>query len=233
MLGSIRGKLLEFEGLSALVECADGRGYEIEVPANLLAELKVGEPCFLYVHHVVREDAELLYGFSSKEARLLFREVLKVNGIGPRIAMALLSTFDLYSFVEVINQGRVNSLVAVPGVGKKTAERLVVEMKDRLDKLRLGAKLSANSSISAAAATAEANSSLLSSIEHGVSDKDDSDGAISKQQAAFNCDDAIAALVSLGYKENIAMSTVKTVYESGMTTEQIIVKALAQLSKHK
>lgn len=226
MIGSIRGKVLEFDGLSVLVEVNGGLGYDIEVPAGLLTELKVGEECFLYVHHMVREDAEQLYGFSSKEARLLFREVLKINGVGPRVAMALLSTFDLHSFIEVINQGRIASLTAAPGVGKKTAERIVVEMKDRLDKLRFNAKMAASaaasgskSSASASNIKAAADASLLDNL-----------GATASSDT-LKCEDAIAALMSLGYKENIAMSTVKSVFTPGMETEKIIVAALALLSK--
>ncbi len=226
MIGSIRGKVLEFDGLNVLIETSNGIGYDVEVPANLLAELKVGEEGFLYIHHVVREDAELLYGFTSKEARLLFREVIKINGVGPRVAMALLSTFDLHTFIEVINQGRIASLTAAPGVGKKTAERIVVEMKDRLDKLRFNAKLAASAaavgsknSTSAANIKATADASLLDNL--GAAETNDT----------FNCEDAIAALISLGYKENVAMSTVKSVFTSGMTTEQIIVQSLNALSK--
>lgn len=227
MIGSIRGKVLGFEGLSALIECPNGLGYEVEVPANVLGELQVGQECFLYTYHAIREDAEQLYGFTTKEARLLFREVIKINGVGPRVAMALLSTFDLPSFIEVINQGRIASLTAAPGVGKKTAERIVVEMKDRLDKLRFNAKFAQTAAStgkkSAAAAAnirATADVSLLENIDNGGASHD-----------TLNCEDAIAALLSLGYKENVAMSTVKSVFVSGMETEKIIVAALAALSK--
>lgn len=226
MIGSMRGKVLEFDGLSVLLEVNGGLGYEVEVPAGLLEELKVGEECFLYIHHIVREDAELLYGFSSKEARLLFREVIKINGVGPRVAMALLSTFDLLSFIEVINQGRISSLTAAPGVGKKTAERIVVEMKDRLDKLRFTAKLAASAAASGSKNSASA-SSIKATADASLLDK----LGASESADTLKCEDAIAALISLGYKENLAMATVKSVFTPGMETEKIIVAALAALSK--
>lgn len=219
MIGSIRGKLLGFEGLTALVEASSGVGYEVEIPANLLTAYTVGTECFFFIHHVVREDAELLYGFNSKESRLLFREIIKINGVGPRVAMALLSTFDLPSFIEVINQNRINALVAAPGVGKKTAERIIVEMKDRIDKLRLGEMLIANGTSTELAAGA-VNAKALEEATPKPS-----------ENGAFNCEQAVMALQSLGYKENQALATVKSVFEPGMNTEEIIVKALAALSK--
>ena len=111
MIGSLRGKLIGMEGLSALIEVNGGIGYEVEIPGNLLSSLKMNEECFLYIHHVVREDADLLYGFDSQESRLFFRELIKINGIGPRAAIALLSTMDLPTFIEVINAQRINALM--------------------------------------------------------------------------------------------------------------------------
>lgn len=209
MLGSIRGKLLGFEALTALIETGDGLGYEVEVPGSYLDQLAVGQECFLYLHHVVREDAQLLFGFHTKEERLLFREIIKLNGVGPRIAMALLSVFDLNSFVAVIKEERVNALVAVPGIGKKTAERIIIEMRDRISKLRIA-------------------ESVISSSQDVVTAPQADE---STQNDAFSCEDAIGALVSLGFKENQAMTTVRAVYQTGMSAEQIIVAALQQLNK--
>lgn len=214
MIGSLRGKLIGIEGLNALIEVASGVGYEVEVPGNLLSSLKLNEECFLYIHHVVREDAELLYGFDSQESRLLFRELIKINGVGPRVAIALLSTMNLPTFIEVINSQRINALVAAPGVGKKTAERIIVEMKDRLNKLRMGERIIVQNN-------GMVNGEL--GLDVPVETVDDN---------AFAFDDAVLALVSLGYKEAMAISTVKMVFEKGMNTEQIIVAALAKLSKN-
>lgn len=214
MIGSLGGKLIGIEGLNALIEVASGVGYEVEVPGNLLSSLKLNEECFLYIHHVVREDAELLYGFDSQESRLLFRELIKINGVGPRVAIALLSTMNLPTFIEVINSQRINALVAAPGVGKKTAERIIVEMKDRLNKLRMGERIIVQNN-------GMVNGEL--GLDVPVETVDDN---------AFAFDDAVLALVSLGYKEAMAISTVKMVFEKGMNTEQIIVAALAKLSKN-
>lgn len=216
MIGSIRGKVLSIDGISVLIELNDGLGYEVEVPGNILTKLHVGEECFLFIHHVVREDAELLYGFDSKESRLLFREVIKVSGVGPKVAMAILSSFDLMTFVEVISQERINSLCATPGVGKKTAERIVIELKDRLAKLRLPER-----------------TAMVAAIEgKGSSGGDATVAALSEktQTPAFICEDAVGALVGLGFKENLAMPVVKEVFKDGMTTEETIVAALAKLS---
>lgn len=213
MIGSLRGKLIGMEGLSALIEVNGGIGYEVEIPGNLLSSLKMNEECFLYIHHVVREDADLLYGFDSQESRLFFRELIKINGIGPRAAIALLSTMDLPTFIEVINAQRINALMAAPGIGKKTAERIIVEMKDRLNKLRIGERIIVQSANAI-------NAELVVEMPQNTVDEN-----------AFAFDDAIQALMSLGYKENMAIATVKAVFEKGMTTEQIIVASLAKLSK--
>lgn len=212
MIGSIRGRLISLDGLTALVECA-GVGYEVDIPGNLLTELKLGEECFLFTHHVVREDAQILYGFKTKESRLLFREIIKVNGVGPRIGMAILSTFDLHSFVTAVNQNRVNAFVAVPGVGKKTAERIIMDMKDRVDKLRLGERF------------------LSSTLLNAEGDGPATDAPAPENNDAFACEDAVEALISLGYKENLVMTAVKSIYKPQMTTEEIIVAGLAVLAK--
>lgn len=220
MFGSIRGKVLSIDGICVLIELNSGLGYEVEVPANILTKLHVNEECFLFLHHVVREDAELLYGFESKESRTLFKEIIKINGVGPKVAMAILSVFDLNSFIEVVSQERISSLCQAPGVGKKTAERIVIEMKDRLAKLRLPERTSMLKTIEggAGADNGSANTSDAQTLEIAYS-------------PAFVCDDSVGALVSLGYKENLVMPIVKQVFEQGMTTEETIVAALAVLNK--
>lgn len=211
MIGSIHGRVICIDGLTALIECA-GVGYEVNIPGNLLTELKPGEECFLFTHHVVREDAQVLYGFKSKEARLLFREIIKVNGIGPRIGMAILSVFDLQKFVSAVKNNKIEELVAVPGVGKKTAERLMMDMKDRLVKLRLYER-------------------VLGATSLIIEGDEIDDAMVAAQKDSFARDDAIEALISLGYKENNVLTAVRDVFKEGMTSEQIIVAGLAVLSK--
>lgn len=133
MIGSLRGTVLERspEG-EVLLEVA-GVGYRVVVTPRVLAELEPTSPAFLYVHHHVREDVELLYGFPSREERITFELLLKANGVGPALAMAILSTHTPAALREIVASGDLPALCMVSGVGKKTAERLVIELKNRLD----------------------------------------------------------------------------------------------------
>lgn len=132
MIGRIRGTLIEKRAPEILVESA-GVGYEVLVPMTTLYQLPdVGAEVTLLTHFVVREDAQLLYGFIDAQTRSLFRDLIKVNGVGPKLALTVLSGVDVGEFVALVLAGDSASLVRLPGVGKKTAERLVVEMRDRL-----------------------------------------------------------------------------------------------------
>ena len=132
MIGRIRGTLVHKQPPLILVEVG-GVGYEIQVPMTTLFQLpELGEPLSLATHFVVREDAQLLYGFIEERDRILFRQLIKVNGVGPKLALTILSGMDADSFVRCIARDDISSLVALPGVGKKTAERLLVEMRDKL-----------------------------------------------------------------------------------------------------
>lgn len=132
MIGSIRGRLIVKQPPDIVVEAA-GVGYEIQVPMTTLFQLPaLGEDVLVLTHFVVREDAQLLYGFIDDTDRQLFRQLIKVNGVGPKLALAILSGMDAVAFARCVGRNDVNALVALPGVGKKTAERLIVEMRDRL-----------------------------------------------------------------------------------------------------
>ena len=114
----------------------NGVGYEIEAPMTVFYDLpEVGQPLTLHTHFVVREDAQLLYGFSSRYERELFRALIKVNGVGPKMGLAILSGIEADRLAQCIHDQDSTTLVKVPGIGKKTAERLVIEMSDRLDKI--------------------------------------------------------------------------------------------------
>ena len=118
-----------------LVDVA-GVGYEVEAPMTVFYDLpESGAELTLYTHFVVREDAQLLYGFTGRYERELFRSLIKVNGVGPKMALAILSGIEADRLAACIRDQDTTSLVKVPGIGKKTAERLVIEMSDRLDKL--------------------------------------------------------------------------------------------------
>ena len=136
MISQIRGKLLEVEDDKVVVDVG-GVGYEIEVASSVLDTLPAekDQEISLVCHFVVREDAQLLYGFSSKEERSLFRAYIRINGVGPRLGLALLSSLSMNDLSHIVDQNDVGLLQKVPGVGKKTAERLLVELKNQLGDL--------------------------------------------------------------------------------------------------
>lgn len=130
MIGSLHGTLAEKEPPRLLVECA-GVGYEVEVPMSTYLVLPpIGTDVRLRIHHVVREDAALLYGFVTAEERVLFRALLKVNGVGPKVALGVLSGVSASQFRQAIAAEDAATLTRIPGVGRRTAERLLVEMRE-------------------------------------------------------------------------------------------------------
>ena len=143
MIGSLRGRVLErLSDSTVLVETA-GVGYVVNVTPRTLAELEPTTDAFLHIHHHVREDAETLFGFLDRDERRIFGQLIETTGIGPVLAMSILATHSPRTLVDLVVSGDVAGLTAVPGVGKKTAERLLLELKDRL-------KLSASRSMTAA-----------------------------------------------------------------------------------
>ena len=134
MIGSLRGKLIFKQAPAIILEC-NGVGYDVETPMSTFFELPaVGDELFLLTHLVVREDAQILYGFATDTERGLFRMVLKVRGIGAKIALAILSAMSVSGFNQCIEYEDIAALSKIPGIGKKTAERLIIEMRDRIDK---------------------------------------------------------------------------------------------------
>ena len=133
MIGSLRGRVLErISDSTALVEVA-GVGYVVHVTPRTLAELEPTTEVFLHVHHHVRDDAETLFAFLDRDERRTFAVLIETNGIGPTLAMSILATHSPRALVDIVIGGEVAGLTAVPGVGKKTAERLLLELKDRLN----------------------------------------------------------------------------------------------------
>jgi holliday junction DNA helicase RuvA len=133
MIGSVRGRIVAKAPPQLLVE-AGGLGYELEAPMSTFFHLPpVGAEVRLLTHLVVREDAHVLYGFGTEEERRLFRNLIKVSGVGPKIALALLSGISVEAFALCVQSQDVAALIKVPGIGRKTAERLVIEMRDRLE----------------------------------------------------------------------------------------------------
>ncbi|MEM7465547.1 MAG: Holliday junction branch migration protein RuvA [Pseudomonadota bacterium] len=132
MIGRIQGTLLSKTPPQLLVDC-HGVGYEIEAPMTTIWALPdINETVTLLTHLVVRDDAHLLFGFATEAERALFRSLLKVSGIGAKVALAILSGIETEEFIRCVNAGDSARLTALPGIGKKTAERLVVEMRDRV-----------------------------------------------------------------------------------------------------
>ena len=197
MIGRLRGTLAEKQPPHVIIEI-NGLGYELEVPMTTLYRLpSVGEPVTLHTHLVVREDAHLLYGFFEKRERELFRELIRLNGVGPKLALALMSGLEVDELVRCVQAQDTSVLVRIPGVGKKTAERLLVELKDRFK----------------AWETVPGMSTLVVEPRMG--------GAVSSAE-----NDAVSALISLGYKPQEASRAVSAIKEDGLSSEDMIRRAL-------
>ena len=133
MIGSLRGRLTIKQASQIVVEC-NGVGYEVETPMSTFLDLpELGTELFLYTHLLVREDAQILYGFSSEDERLMFRTLLKVNRVGAKMALGILSAMSTNDFRRCVELEDTSTMSKIPGVGKKTAERLIIEMRDRID----------------------------------------------------------------------------------------------------
>ena len=134
MIASLRGRLTLKRAPSIIIEC-HGVGYEVETPMSTFLELPPsGDELFLFTHMVVREDSQTLYGFATEEEQALFRMLLKISGVGAKMGLAVLSSMSVEGFRRCVEYEDAASLVKVPGIGKKTAERLIIEMRDRIDK---------------------------------------------------------------------------------------------------
>lgn len=201
MIGQIRGIILEKQPPQLIVD-VQGIGYEIDAPMSTFYQLPdVGCEVNLFTHFVVREDAHHLYGFYTRDERLLFRTLLKVNGVGPRLALTILSSIAPEEFVRCVLNNDTASLVRLPGVGKKTAERLVIEMRDKL-------------SAWYQAPPAEGVATLIKQPQSG------------RHQIL---QDAISALVTLGYKHQEANRTVTKIDDGAVGSEELIRRALREM----
>ncbi|QTG88073.1 Holliday junction branch migration protein RuvA [Vibrio sp. Vf1514] len=204
MIGRLRGTLIEKQPPQVLIEVG-GIGYEVQMPMSCFYELaNIGDEAIIYTHFVVREDAQLLYGFNTVNERALFREVIKANGVGPKMGLAILSGMTASQFVACVEREDISTLVKLPGVGKKTAERLVVEMKDRLKGWGAGDLF-----------TPATDAAPLDAM-----------GAIHDQNAE---EEAVSALLALGYKPAQASKAVSQVSQPDMTSEQLIREALKSM----
>lgn len=130
MIGCLIGEVLALEAPTVLLN-VNGVGYEIDTPLTTFCQLQKGQNITLWTHLAVREDAQLLYGFLDAQEKTIFRTLLKVNGVGPKMALGILSTLSVELLIHTVEHEDINTLIKVPGVGKKTAERLMIELRDR------------------------------------------------------------------------------------------------------
>ena len=138
MIGCLIGEVLALEAPTVVLN-VNGVGYEIDTPLSTFCQLQKGQKVTLWTHLAVREDAQLLYGFIDAREKTIFRTLLKVNGVGPKMALGILSTLSVEMLIHTVEHEDVNTLVKVPGVGKKTAERLMIELRDRFKAMSAGA----------------------------------------------------------------------------------------------
>lgn len=208
MIGRLKGELIEKQPPQLVVD-VNGVGYEVEASMNTFYRLpETGAQVTLFTHFVVREDAQLLYGFIDKQERSLFRTLIKANGVGPKLAITILSGISTTEFVRCVNDGDTASLIKLPGVGKKTAERLIVEMKDKIKAL-----------------------GLESADEFQLSAADGPDMA-SFEAVSDNRAEAESALVALGYKPVQATKSIDQAHKSlgaGASCEDLIRVALRSM----
>ncbi len=197
MIGRLSGILLEKQPPHILLD-VNGVGYEVDAPMSTFYRLPaVGEKTTLHTHLVVREDAQLLYGFAEKRDRELFRELIRLNGVGPKLALALMSGLEVDELIGAVHAEDTSALTRVPGVGKKTAERLLVELKG---KFKAWETLPGVTVPIAAGSAAPAASSATA--------------------------DAVSALIALGYKPQEASRAVAAIKEDGLGSEELIRRAL-------
>ncbi len=197
MIGFLKGRLALKQPPTLMVD-VNGVGYELEAPMSTFYGLPAaGEPVALYTHLVVREDAHVLFGFGTDSERRLFRGLLKVSGVGPKIALGILSGASVDDFLRIVEAEDIGMLTRIPGIGRKTAERVIIEMRDSVQKL-------------ATPAVREGNPLGNTSTPQG---------------------EAFAALVALGYKPPEVTRLLKAADEPGLSTTEIIRRALKSAAK--
>jgi Holliday junction DNA helicase RuvA len=201
MIGSVRGRIASKTPPQLMVDVG-GLGYELEAPMSTFFHLPaVGQEVSLLTHLVVREDAHVLYAFATEGERRLFRSLIKVSGVGPKIALALLSGISVEAFSRCVVNEDITALTKVPGIGRKTAERLVIEMRDRLGD------------------------------PAGSPDGVGAGGGVLVPVSANPESEAYAALVSLGYRPAEATRLLKAIGPGTHSTEELIRRALQSASR--
>jgi Holliday junction DNA helicase RuvA len=201
MIGRLNGILLEKQPPFILID-VNGVGYECQSPMNTIYNLpEAGQPVILHTHLSINENAHTLFAFYSLEERKLFRELIKVNGVGPKLGLAILSAMNSMEFVQNVHANEVGQLVKIPGVGKKTAERLIIEMKDKLKDWQ---------------------------VEPGTSATNEA-SFVSNNQTNSNVQEAISGLVALGYKPQSASLAISKIEDQGLAAASLIRQALKNM----
>ena len=200
MIGCLIGEVLALEAPTVLLN-VNGVGYEIDTPLTTFCQLQKGHKITLWTHLAVREDAQLLYGFLEAQEKTIFRTLIKVNGVGPKMALGILSTLSVELLIHTVEHEDINTLIKVPGVGKKTAERLMIELRDRF-KAMSNEVSSSNSTVTQIQFTG--NSAVA---------------------------EAEAALQSLGYKPAEAQKLINAVKADFTEASDIIRAALKSMNK--
>ena len=207
MIASLSGTLLSKQATSVIVDVG-GVGYDVAIPLSTFYDLgELGEPVQLRVYTHVREDALQLYGFKTARERELFLQLISVNGVGPGLAIKLLSGMNADEMIASIRTNNLVRLVAIPGVGRKTAERLVVDLRDKIAALSSPA------------------------LEEEFAAKDAAEGAPTTTEAMRN--DAMSALANLGYQKAAVEKAVKNAVDEGgeLSVEVILRRSLRSLAK--
>lgn len=245
MIGLIRGRIIESHPPFLMVD-VNGVGYEISAPMSTFYALPNDrEQVTLYTHLVVREDSHALFGFIQRRDKVLFQLLIKANGVGPKLAIAILSGIGTDEFVSCIHAGDSTALVRIPGIGKKTAERLVIELADRLvdwefEPLpqKLGESLVVNNVQSDAekmrpnaqnSDTVSVNTAASGTCETAVGQEHSEDQPVLTQHQLRR--DAESALMSLGYKPQDASKAIQAVLSADMSREEVIRQALQRMVK--
>lgn len=204
MIGLITGQVAYLMAPTACILTASGVGYDIELPLPSFCQLQLDQQAHIWTHLHVREDAQLLYGFIDRKEREVFRQLIKINGVGAKMALAMLSAMSAAELKMHVEQESESALTRIPGIGKKTAQRLLIELKDKLKNIEVDNDLL---ELPTQVTTASHEGSIIAEVE--------------------------GALISLGYKEKEAQQAIKAAKHSGDTfadTQSLLKATLQQLS---
>tara|TARA_R100000306_G_scaffold62548_1_gene72941 strand:- start:62318 stop:63013 length:696 start_codon:yes stop_codon:yes gene_type:complete len=231
VIGYVQGRLLLIDSPHVLLN-AGGVGYEIEVPLTAALELTtINAEYALYTHLVVREDAQLLYGFLTRQDRDLFRVLLKVSGIGPKLAVNILSHLTARDLVALVRAEDLATFTRLPGIGKKTAERLLIELRDRLANWSFQQRPDqASQRLTGGAEASESGDVGIETM--AVAGTDEGLDAQSSSPAKIRFE-AETALIALGYKPPEATRMITAVYTDALTRDELIRQALRSMVKGK